>query len=672
VSLYNKFRDYIEASLDSRIAENQRRAEDMTKSEAAAPVDAAVNSNHDLVKKLFPDGTIGRKGLIFDPFSGNDLGGGLFKQKVGFLSNPLLKLAARRNPVVSTIIHTRSSQVGAFCRPQVDKHDIGYVIKPTNPQAQTDPNDVQKIQEFLQNCGMKEKRNDNDKMTLDQWGYIVTSDMLRYGHTAVERTYLRDGRLYGFFPLASESIFYAAHTVTDRFLRDEKKATRAGLGNDKDLVATAAEDEDQENDVEYVQVIQGRVTETFTRKELVFARINMESDLDLNGYAISPLERAMMMVTNHLKIENHQAQFFTHGMASRGVMVIQGDVAPSNLKALQAQWTQQVTGPVNAWRTPILAGIKGVQWVPLTATNRDMEYAAYQDHVLRMICAAFAISPEEIGLDYLSRGTEQRSMSESSNEWKISASRERGLRPILTRIEAIINEEILPAFDPELARKYQFCFAGLDAETRDEENQRLGMELSTYKTLNQVLKEAGMPELQLGGNLILNPSFLAYAEKNMPKGMFMELFMGIQGASQRPDLQYIPDPLWFQWQQFQMQMMQQQAAAAAAAEDGGDDGGGQGGGQPQGEDGQEQADPEAQRAQAAAMAQGIENFMAANPQLFKSMSDNLSKSHPSVKVTPISAYLLKEYKKAGNRLVKDVLEILKEEAIEHDHGDDKE
>lgn len=697
-NIFSKAYDLLNASIDSRI-------------ESLKKVDPG-----DLLKAERADGMISRKGLLFDPYVEQSSNAGLFKPKVSYLSNGLLKQISRRNTVVALCIDLRSSQIASACKKQTSRFDLGFKILPKDKSTKVDDEEVRRIEEFLLNCGYTgEERASEDKMTLDQWGYMVTRDLMVYGHCAIEKVRRRDGDLYSFLPLPAETIYYANRKIDPKTIEGMKNIWKRILDENKVTIDDVTSD-----DVEFIQVIEGKCVEAFDRNELIFSRINIESDIDLNGYAVGPLERAISAITSHLQIENHQRQFFTHGFASKGLLVIQGDVTTTTLKALQQMWNNQITGPVNSWRTPILAGIQGVQWTPLSPNSRDMEYAAWQDYVLRLIFSAFAIDPEEVGFGYLSRGTEQRSLSESSNEWKLTASRDRGLRPILGRIEAIINEEILPAFSKKFSEKYHFAFVGVDSETQSEELARLQTETALLTTLDEARQVTERDPLLYGGGLILNQLYIQTAQMNMPKGLFMEKFMGIQGASERPDLQYIPDPMWFQWQQMQIQMAQQQAMAEAgvSVNEDGDAGGGpsesdikqmhsdgmtyeeiaeetglevaevkrrinrSGTGKKDNEKEDQKVDDsqEAESAQAEqqALAQqahvnAINNYINSNPELFKSWQkarqsyEDLKKSQKADRkirtdhVERATQDLLKEFRKASSLLMKEIMLATKED-----------
>ncbi len=659
MKVLDQITDVIESQLDARLAQVSPQEE-----------------GEILEKRLKNDG-YGRKGLVFDPFTDVGYAGGVYKPRgagSGFISNLILKLISRRDPIVSTILHTRSTQAASFCRLPANRFDTGIEVKPRDGVTDGSDAEIKEIEEFFLNTGKLENRSHDDVLTLDQAVYALVFDMLTYGHCTIEKVHNMEGGLCAFLPLPAETIYYANKKLIDKntiqntidaYKEAYRKMNGVDLGQDFDS---------PEHEYTWLQVINGKVVEGFTSSELIFSRFTLQTDIDLNGYAIGPLERAISMITAHLQIENHQKMFFTHGIASRGLLVIQGDMTPNQMRTLQAQWTQQTTGPQTAWRTPVLAGIKGVQWQPLTATNRDMEYAAYQDHIIRTVHSCFAIDPEETGFGYLSKGVEQKSLSESSSEWKITASRDKGLRPLLNRLEQLFNEDILPAYNKDYADRYQVCFVGLDAETRTEEIGRLQNEVQLHTTLDEARKQADLTPMEAGGGLILNALLLQTLQSNMYKGEFMEKFMKVKGAASRPDLQYIPDAMWFQWQTMQMNLLQQQAQGDAAANK-----------EPPEKPKARPEDPKKakemdrndeheaalgqhyeEKAKAQAQSMAVDRFIEANPELFKSFYDNLSKAEVEREanvehIERLRDGLVADFERGANVLVKEIMEAIKED-----------
>jgi hypothetical protein len=187
----------------------------------------------------------------------------------------------------------------------------------------------------------------------------------------------------------------------------------------------------------------------------------------------------------------------------------------------------------------------------MSASAREMEYINYNNHVMRILCAQFAIDPIEIGLDYLVSASGRAPMQQANNEYKITYSRERGLYPILMFFEDLMNSDIFPAIDKELAKKYRFSFTGYTDETPQTEISQMQAEMSVWKTMNDLLVQSQKSKLDTpAANLPLNQAFWAVVEKNYTKGEIREIFFGDKGAKERRELQYFPaDPAFMTWQQ---------------------------------------------------------------------------------------------------------------------------
>ena len=99
---------------------------------------------------------------------------------------------------------------------------------------------------------------------------------------------------------------------------------------------------------------------------MIFKLFNPQNFADSMGYCYSPLELAVINITNHLNIENYNANFFTHGYAAKGVLHLKGTVTTAQLTAFRRQFHSTISGTQQAWRTPIIAGLDDVQWVGLS------------------------------------------------------------------------------------------------------------------------------------------------------------------------------------------------------------------------------------------------------------------------------------------------------------------
>jgi hypothetical protein len=267
----------------------------------------------------------------------------------------------------------------------------------------------------------------------------------------------------------------------------------------------------------------------------------------------SPLELAVINITNHLNVENYNANFFTHGYAARGILHLKGTVTQGQLTAFRRQFYNTISGVQNAWRTPIIAGLDEVQWTSLSGSAKEMEYLNYNNHLMRTVCTMFQIDPVELGLDYLISGGSRQGggQQQANNEYKVNFSRERGLIPVLMMFEDLINCSILPAIDIELAKKYEFKFTGIDEDSPQTHVAQLQAEMTVHSTMNDLLRANGKETMKHEiADLPMNQTFWMLVEKNMTKAEIRSTFFGDKEAMGKRELAYFPaDSMFMGWQQ---------------------------------------------------------------------------------------------------------------------------
>jgi len=161
----------------------------------------------------------------------------------------------------------------------------------------------------------------------------------------------------------------------------------------------------------------------------------------------------------------------------------------------------------NSWRTPI-TNAEDLQWLPMQNTNRDMEYSAWFDFLIKIVSALYTIDPVEINFKYGNAG-QRGAMTEASNQEKVTESKERGLRPLLRFLESNINQWIIRPIN----ENFEFKFVGMDSHTRDQ-TADLNMKLvKSVRTIDELRAEDDLPALPDGkGEIILDPTWLQFSQ----------------------------------------------------------------------------------------------------------------------------------------------------------------
>jgi hypothetical protein len=503
------------------------------------------------------DAQIGRKGIIDDPYFDNFTTQGTVKHRVSRLSNRTLKEVSLRDWLVSAIMQCRVDTLLAFSRPEHRRFEMGFKVVKHNPleeYTEEDRQEIAAIEDFIYHCGRTGNTPQDDTMLFGEFLKLIARDALTFGHIAVEKVKTKGGGLHRFRPLPAESMYL----IDKRLSRGQVEAQAKSM--QPQLQAKSDNDPKQDQQVnevpiDYYKYVQKsydmRDLAHFGDEDLIFKLFNPQNFADSNGYCYSTLELAIINITNHLNVENYNANFFTHGYAARGILHLKGTVTQSQLMNFRRQFYNTISGQQHAWRTPIVAGLEDVQWVPMSANAKEMEYINFNNHLMRIICSQFQIDPVELGLEYLASANGRAPMQQANNEYKIVYSRERGLKPILMFVEDMINCDLLPSLDKKLSSKYRFVFTGYTDETPQTEIAQMQAEMTVWKSMNDLLTQSQKDKINTpAANLPMNQAFWALVEKNYTRGEIREQFFGDKGAASRRELMYIPgDPAFLQWQQ---------------------------------------------------------------------------------------------------------------------------
>lgn len=524
----------------------------------------------------------------------------------GLYPDSILKLISHRDSLVSAILGVRSNQIAAFGRELQDRFATGFRIEPrpgvmedaTNEQKELLQKRIDNASKVLSSCGSTEGVKYDERMSFATFLGLQARNTLVFGRFATEIIYTRENdgsrKFHSFRPTDCGTI-YQASPKKDSIdsVRKQAYALIEKMRGDNTADQSRLKKEKFENDeYAWVQVIDGRPRQAFTPEEMVVFNMFPATDIELRDYPTSPIETVIDAIATHMNIVQHNKLYFQSGRAARGMVVIKSqDVDQGLVAQIRQHFNASINSVSNAWRVPVF-GVDpedSVEWAPFDmSSGRDMEFQYLSDQNAREICSAFQISPEELpGYQHLSRGTNSQALSESSNEYKLEAARDVGIRPLLNQFQDFINDHLLPLIDPAVSHLCTLKLYGLDADTEEKEDTNITNRMPIDLSLDEILerKEKDPIGKEWAGRFIFNPSWQAILDKYFKVGEIVEHFFDKKGAAQDPDLQYFRDPFWFNFQQLKQQaeQMEQQAQMAAQqpaegageGEEGGEEGGGE-------------------------------------------------------------------------------------------------
>lgn len=627
-----------------------------------------------------------------DPTQNNEYAA-IYRQKVRLIPDFLLKRVSIQDDLVAAIINARSNQMSAFGRPQPDRFSLGFKVdirpeiaeKATEEQKEALSKRVNKFEERLLTCGRTKGWEKEEALTLSRYLAMQTRNALVLGRFATEMLYspneMGEKEFHSFRPVDAGTIYRAApYKTSAEAVRKQAKRLMEQMLNRK---VKEEEADDFEDNYPWVQVIDGKPVQVFTGKELAVHTVYPVTDVELQGYPLTPLDTVIAAVTTHINITSHNKLFFQSGRAAKGMLVIQSeDLSENEIAKIRQQFQANINNVNNSWRMPVFAiGPKDqVTFQPIETTARDMEFQYLSDSNARVILSAFQMSPEELpGYAHLSRGTNNQSLSESNKEYQLEAHRDTGIRPLLAQFEDFLNGTIFPAMDEELAKLCVIKLVGLDADSAEKEAVRLSTDMPLHMNMDEVLSKVEKDPLgkEWGGEFLINPQWQAILDKYVPVGKIIEKFFNVPGASKDPSLAYYRDPFWFQAQQLalqiqqlqmqqqQMQMEAQQAAQGQPPPDGGGEGGSPpppgGGGSPEGGEQeqpqeQEQGSPEGGGELTQGVNDALQDFSKSEAQLPPSKRRLVVQQRKTIK------HIMDAWEEDARRTMDEILDIAEKHA----------
>jgi hypothetical protein len=345
-----------------------------------------------------------------------------------------------QTPILSAIIMTRQRQVQRFCRPPSSVRGPGFQVqtKDVNQEVGADQKgSIQALQDFFLNCGRENRPRQRQRLKRDDFSSFMaklTRDTLTMDSMPIETEFKRNRNL-------GLDGMYAVDGATIRL------CTEDGYEGDDEIFA--------------LQVVQGRIRSAYTYNDLIYVPRNPCTSIVVGGYGVSETELLVRVVTGFLNAFSYNTKFFDSNAIPKGMLHLSGNYDERDMNAFKRYWNAMVKGINNSWALPVMVSKdqeSSAKFEKFGVDVDDVMFAKWMTFLTSIICALYSIAPDEINFESFSAGTS--SLSGSDTDEKITNSKDKGLRPLLTYYENLFSDYIVQEFSPD----YVFRFTGLDPE----------------------------------------------------------------------------------------------------------------------------------------------------------------------------------------------------------------
>lgn len=415
---------------------------------------------------------------------------GEFFDRPGQFSFDTMRAMVEQTPVLNAVIMTRQRQVSRFCRPQKGGKGPGFKIASREATENIDENEkntIQLLQSFITNCGWETRPRQRLRLKRDNFqGFVakLVRDSLTMDSMAIETEWKRDKSL-------GLDGMYAVDGATIRL------CTEAGYEGDDEIFA--------------LQVVQGQIRAAYTYDDLIYVPRNPRTDVLAGGYGIAETELLIRVVTGFLNAFTYNTKYFDSNSIPKGVLNLYGNYSDEDINSFKRYWNGMVKGINNAWALPVMVSKDNESKADFTefgTSVNEIMFAKWMTFLASIICAIYGIAPDEINFESFTAGTS--SLSGSDTEEKLSFSKDKGLRPLLSYLESTLSEYVIGEFSD----KYEFQWTGLD----EEDPQQVWERKKMTRTVNEIRAEDGIDKADgKWGDAPLNPSLVGvWQQEAMP------------------------------------------------------------------------------------------------------------------------------------------------------------
>lgn len=380
-------------------------------------------------------------------------------------------------PILPLIYRTRLMQIEQFLHWEDREYLPGFQLRFKNRSKKISEKDQERftrLTTFLLNCGEVTDPRERKRIGRDDLVDFTKKhlkDSLKFDHAPIELVLNPMGKFVGWVAPDARRIYLAdpntgvQATYPEGFQPpfNQLMGPQAHVGDMSDVLAVYTKD--------------GQVTGFYTYKTMLYHVRNPTSDENYYGYGQPEIEDLLRVAAAFMNAWTVNENSITDNPIPRGILALFGQFDPKVMQGFKQDVTAQLSGATNRYRIPMLwsdeteGGGGKAQWISTGEPVNDQIYAKWIMLLIALACAMYGIDPTEIALEGYTSGTTSP-LSGTDTEERITASKDRGLRTLLSFLQRNLNE-ILSIIDPEV----ELVWTGLDISREEwfEEQEKIAL-----------------------------------------------------------------------------------------------------------------------------------------------------------------------------------------------------
>ena len=263
----------------------------------------------------------------------------------------------------------------------------------------------------------------------------------------------------------------------------------------------------------------GKIIAEYLNEEMI---VIVGNRVTYSPLGLSPLEVLAETIEADLRAAKYNNNIVEQATPP-GIIDLGEGVRPDQVDAFKNYWEGEIAGKS---QTAITGGGKGVKWIPMAQSNRDMQFMEWQIYLARKICAVFGVQAQDIGLNF--------DVNKSSSEYGAAFTADNGIAPLCELIADYITREVVWLYDKGL--RFVYTDVGRESAQTVADYYKAALAGLPWLRLNDALKERGQEGVGLMGDEVWMPSPLGY----MPMRYYELYLKGKVGDPDAPEQEPTP------------------------------------------------------------------------------------------------------------------------------------